>query len=49
MISCAGGLAAGGKLPFVSTFGKFVTRGYDQLEMGLISRFNLKIVGSMRV
>lgn len=46
MISCAGGLAAGGKLPFVSTFGKFVTRGYDQLEMGLISRFNLKVVGS---
>jgi transketolase len=27
MISCAGGLAAGGKLPFVSTFGKFVMRG----------------------
>ena len=46
MISCAGGLAAGGKLPFVSTFGKFVTRGYDQLEMGLISRFPLKIVAS---
>jgi transketolase len=46
MISCAGGLAAGGKLPFVSTFGKFVMRGYDQLEMGLISRFPLKIVGS---
>jgi transketolase len=46
MISCAGGLAAGGKLPFVSTFGKFVMRGYDQLEMGLISRFPLKIVAS---
>jgi transketolase len=46
MISCAGGLAAGGKLPFVSTFGKFVTRGYDQLEMGLISRFPLKVMGS---
>lgn len=46
MISCAGGLAAGGKVPFVSTFGKFVTRGYDQLDMGLISRFNLKVVGS---
>jgi transketolase len=46
MISCAGGLAAGDKLPFVSTFGKFVMRGYDQLEMGLISRFNLKVVGS---
>jgi transketolase len=46
MISCAGGLAAGGKIPFVSTFGKFIIRGYDQLEMGIISRFNLKIVGS---
>jgi transketolase len=46
MISCAGGLAAGGKLPFVSTFSKFVMRGYDQFEMGLISRFNLKVVGS---
>ena len=46
MVSCAGGLAAAGKVPFVSTFGKFVMRGYDQLEMGLISRFNLKIVAS---
>jgi transketolase len=46
MISCAGGLVAGGKLPFVSTFGKFVMRGYDQLEMGFISRFGLKIVAS---
>jgi transketolase len=46
MISCAGGLVAGGKRPFVSTFGKFVMRGYDQLEMGFISRFNLKIVAS---
>jgi transketolase len=46
MLSCAGGLAAGGKLPFVSTFGKFLVRAYDQLEMGLISRFNLKLVGS---
>jgi transketolase len=46
MISCAGGLAAAGKLPFVSTFGKFLIRGYDQLEMALISRFNMKLVGS---
>jgi transketolase len=46
MLSCAGGLAAGGKLPFVSTFGKFLVRAYDQLEMGLISRFNLKLIGS---
>jgi transketolase len=46
MLSCAGGLAAGGKLPFVSTFGKFLVRAYDQLEMGLMSRFNLKLIGS---
>jgi transketolase len=46
MISCAGGLAASGKIPFVSSFGKFIIRGYDQLEMGLISRFPLKVVGS---
>jgi transketolase len=46
MISVAGGLAAGGKVPFASTFAKFLTRGYDQLEMGLISRFNLKLVGT---
>jgi transketolase len=30
MLSCAGGLAAGGKVPFVSTFGRFLVRGYDQ-------------------
>jgi transketolase len=46
MLSCAAGLAAAGKLPFVSTFGKFLVRAYDQLEMGLISRFNLKLIGS---
>ncbi|HXH12957.1 MAG TPA: transketolase [Alphaproteobacteria bacterium] len=46
MISCAGGLAAGGQLPFVSTFGKFVMRGYDQAEIAFISRFPLKIVAS---
>lgn len=46
MVSCAAGLAAGGKLPFLSTFGKFFTRAYDQLEMAFISRLNLKLVGS---
>lgn len=46
MISVAGGLAAGGKIPFAASFGKFLVRGYDQLEMGLISRFPLKLVGS---
>jgi transketolase len=46
MISCAAGLAVSGKVPFLSSFGKFITRGYDQLEMALISRANLKVVGS---
>jgi transketolase len=46
MISCAAGLAAGGKTPFLSTFGRFLTRGYDQLGMALVGRFPLKIVGS---
>lgn len=46
MISCAVGLAAGGKVPFASSFGKFLVRGYDQLEMAIISRSNVKLVGS---
>jgi len=46
MVSCAGGLCAGGKTAFVATFGKFLTRAYDQLEMALIGRFPLKLVGS---
>ena len=46
LISCAAGLASGGKIPFASSFGKFVARGYDQFEMGFISRLNLKVVGS---
>lgn len=46
MVSCACGLASAGKIPFVSTFGKFMTRAYDQIEMGFISRLNVKLVGS---
>lgn len=46
MVSCAVGLAAGGKIPFASSFGKFMVRAYDQLEMALISRSNIKLVGS---
>ncbi len=46
MMSCAVGLASGGKVPFVTTFGKFLVRAYDQLEMGLIGGFPLKLVGS---
>jgi transketolase len=46
MFSAAVGLAAAGKIPFCSTFAKFVTRGYDQIEMGIYSGANMKIVGS---
>jgi len=46
MISVGAGLAAAGKTPFCSTFGKFVTRAYDQIEMAMNSGANLKIVGS---
>ena len=46
MWSMAGGLSGAGKGPFVSTFAKFVTRAYDQIEMAINSGANLKIVGS---
>ncbi len=46
MYSMGVGLSAGGKIPFISTFAKFVTRGYDQIEMAINSGANLKIVGS---
>jgi len=46
MISVGAGVAAGGKIPFASTFAKFVTRAYDQIEMAIYSGANLKIVGS---
>ncbi len=46
MFSVAAGLAAGGKVPFCSTFAKFVTRAYDQIEMAINSGCQLKIAGS---
>jgi transketolase len=46
MISVAAGLSAAGKIPFCSTFAKFVTRAYDQIEMAIVGGANLKIVGS---
>jgi len=46
MVSTAVGLAAAGKVPFVSTFAKFVARAYDQIEMAILSGSNLKVVGS---
>jgi transketolase len=46
MVSVAAGLSAGGKIPFSSTFAKFFTRAYDQIEMAHNSGANIKIVGS---
>jgi len=46
MISVAAGLSAGGKIPFASSFGKFIARAADQIDMAVISRANVKIVGS---
>jgi transketolase len=46
MISTAVGLAAGGFIPFVSSFAKFIARAYDQIEMAQITRANIKLCGS---
>ncbi len=46
MMSVAVGLAAAGKIPFCSTFAKFITRAYDQIEMAIYSGANIKLVGS---
>jgi transketolase len=46
MISTAVGLAAAGKIPFCSSFAKFITRAYDQIEMAVYSGANIKLVGS---
>ena len=46
MVSVAVGLAAGGKVPFVSSFAKFLTRAYDQIEMAANTNANVKLCGS---
>jgi transketolase len=46
MVSVGAGLAAAGKVPFCSSFAKFLTRAYDQIEMAIYSGANLKLVGS---
>jgi len=46
MISTAAGLAAAGFIPFVSSFAKFLSRAYDQIEMANITRANVKVIGS---
>lgn len=46
MVGVAAGLAARGKLPFVSTFGAFFTRAFDQLRMSAYSQIQMICVGS---
>jgi transketolase len=46
MVSVGAGLAASGKIPFISTFGKFFSRAFDQIEMAIIGGANIKLVGT---
>lgn len=46
MISMAVGMQARGEIPFVSTFGAFLTRAHDQLRMAAIGQNAIKVVGS---
>ncbi len=46
MVSTALGLTAAGKVAVTSTFGKFLTRAYDQIEMAVLSGVPLRLVGS---
>jgi transketolase len=46
MFAAAAGLAATNRVPICTTFGRFIARAYDQIEMSLLSGVNLKIVGS---
>jgi transketolase len=46
MAGVATGLAARGKIPFVSTFAAFLTRAYDQIRMAGVSQSNVKFCGS---
>lgn len=46
MITAAVGLGASGKIPFASSFAKFIVRAYDQVEMAAITNANINIVGS---
>jgi len=46
MVGAAMGCAARGAIPFVATFGCFLTRAYDQIRMAAISRSNIKLAGT---
>lgn len=46
MVAAGVGLQVRGWIPFVSTFAAFLSRAYDFIRMGAISRAQLKICGS---
>ncbi len=46
MVSVAAGLSRIGKIPFVATFGAFLSRAADQIRMARLSEANIKFVGS---
>ena len=46
MVGAALGLDKRGKIPFVPTFGAFLTRAFDQIRMSQYSQANIKFVGS---
>jgi transketolase len=46
MVGVGMGLAARGRIPFISTFAAFLTRAYDQIRMAGVSRSNIKLCGS---
>jgi transketolase len=46
MVSAGAGLAAAGKIAFVSTFGRFMERAFDEIEMAVISGLPIKLVGT---
>lgn len=46
MVSMGVGFARRGKIPFISTFGCFLTRAHDQIRMAAIGTSPLRLVGS---
>lgn len=46
MVSMAVGFVGRKKIPFVSTFGAFFTRAFDQIRMAAIGKSALRLVGS---
>jgi transketolase len=46
MVGMGVGMAARGKVPYISTFACFFTRAYDQIRMAAVGRSVIRLVGS---